>query len=1448
MNETQRKRLQKSGQLKIIFTEKQHKIIPVYFHESTWHILQSIRDLAPFQCEEHSHFNFGFFVRQTLESEEGVFISEDRCVGEILDIFADSPPTVEYMLKRRNNKDHLDIRQVNKINNKVNQKKCFEFVATGQVGKLETLLSGGFDPNFLSEETGESPLTFSASSKAPSNFTDVIMTLVNGGAITHYRNRDGITPMHKAVLDTKRDAVKMLLILGASPSPLDSKFITPLFRACQLSNTREICEILMRERCVVGCSDFNGWSELHHASKAGLVDIMELLIWYGANVNSQNSGGNTPLHICGVHGQEAAAIVLLRRGVNREILNYSNRTPYQVAIISGNKNVAKRIDQHDENEVVKFSDRPSYNPRARPVSQMYQLCVTNKTRKKSIRNPNVSKLKQNDPVSTPNDNLGVSKFGSLKRSMFRTTKKATLERVRVRAVNTGNSYAVTRNYTPQVKEDIALTAGDNIEVLNIGKDGFIEGISNGKQGWFPGTCVELINVNKTAPKKGNSPIYQSLKFKKIKIKRSTKGFCFSVRGATCDLENYHPTPVVPSLQYVAQVDKAGAAERAGLEVGHFILCINGQNVVTMPHNEVVELVRTTKKVLEMTVTRSLQIQKPEVPPRARPVQKMVDTDSTAVRSSDSELGRLREHVAQSGKDSRRVGHVNPLFLLHGAAENITPPDTNVHNYATVHKDGKGELRTQISADEEQVYMYGQKKEVINELQSKSDTFLASKISDDNKLVHIQRNSNRDSIEYSYNNDSSSSNADMKTDSKVSDFTIESGQFYNSQGEIVTSELGLETEITKADSIYVDDEIEANEYSENDQNQFKYEGNYSMFNQRFSNASLENNKADSTFDDEGDFTPYERLSPIEEPPYDTLDRMDLYYSAPYEGEDTYDRLNYGGQYFPSEDTLEGELTGDFDYEQYDQLDRDPVEYEHLQTVEEFYQLVGDSDQQLANEYRRETSEVETANADVIEGKVEEGNVNLSQFAKAVLEKSLNLKTRRSQQTESNSASETGSNLSLKNSDSDKKGESQTSDLGSSTYETENTLQEALPNSLISPTRKLDNLSTQDIPFQNKIRAEEYSYLLDPPNSENENEFPSQSQGICNTQFDLCTIQNESPATIRRLSNSAQLDEQNPQHWKRMLKKVHREKPSKLDEANQFISRQLSSESKSCESIYTQNITSLSPTDNRITYTLQDEQTIAGRIPSIYNEEVSPDYEDNTAYWKGHYNTTRSVTKKSISDSELSKLTGQITSPPEKGSPPKPNYLTFPGDLPQGGPEKEDLTFEPYLDYTPTPLDIQADSPPHSFLYSPGIPSPPPSYVLMPPPEWFDGIDPEMLPPPPDIEKSFNQDNYLPPPPSNLELHTMSNQATQDDVTPPDEILYRMDLKHSRQFKKTAEWSTDEVGEWLESFGMEMYQNAFIDNDIQGSHLGLLDKEDLSALGITKLGHKMTIIKEISKLHF
>lgn len=69
---------------------------------------------------------------------------------------------------------------------------------------------------------------------------------------------------------------------------------------------------------------------LSQACRNGLVHHLEHLLVYGADMESKNASGNTPLHVCAVNNQEACARMLLFRGANRGALNYANQTPYQV--------------------------------------------------------------------------------------------------------------------------------------------------------------------------------------------------------------------------------------------------------------------------------------------------------------------------------------------------------------------------------------------------------------------------------------------------------------------------------------------------------------------------------------------------------------------------------------------------------------------------------------------------------------------------------------------------------------------------------------------------------------------------------------------------------------------------------------------------------------------------------------------------------------------------------------------------------------------------------------------------------------------------------------------------------------------------------------------------------------------------------------------------------------
>nr|CAB3457556.1 unnamed protein product [Digitaria exilis] len=78
-----------------------------------------------------------------------------------------------------------------------------------------------------------------------------------------------------------------------------------------------------------------GLSLVHLACRLADLGMVELLLQYGANVNSTDSRGRTPLHHCILKGRHAYAKLLLSRGADSQARDRDGRTALQYAIDSG---------------------------------------------------------------------------------------------------------------------------------------------------------------------------------------------------------------------------------------------------------------------------------------------------------------------------------------------------------------------------------------------------------------------------------------------------------------------------------------------------------------------------------------------------------------------------------------------------------------------------------------------------------------------------------------------------------------------------------------------------------------------------------------------------------------------------------------------------------------------------------------------------------------------------------------------------------------------------------------------------------------------------------------------------------------------------------------------------------------------------------------------------------
>jgi len=123
------------------------------------------------------------------------------------------------------------------------------------------------------------------------------------------RDNYGRTALIQAAIDTRIDAMRLLLNSGASPD----------------------------------IQDKSGWSALHFAARSRSAEAIELLVSHGATVDIADSYGNTPLWraVFNYRGDGGAVSTLLRLGADSHFKNKHGNSPADLAKKIANYDVKK---------------------------------------------------------------------------------------------------------------------------------------------------------------------------------------------------------------------------------------------------------------------------------------------------------------------------------------------------------------------------------------------------------------------------------------------------------------------------------------------------------------------------------------------------------------------------------------------------------------------------------------------------------------------------------------------------------------------------------------------------------------------------------------------------------------------------------------------------------------------------------------------------------------------------------------------------------------------------------------------------------------------------------------------------------------------------------------------------------------------------------------------------
>uniref|UniRef100_A0A3P8UBZ8 SH3 and multiple ankyrin repeat domains protein 3 n=1 Tax=Amphiprion percula TaxID=161767 RepID=A0A3P8UBZ8_AMPPE len=570
--------------------------------------------------------NYGLF-QPAFNGRAGKFLDEERLLKEYPLPPITPIPYLEFRYKRRvYTQSYVDDKQLAKLHTKANLKRFMEHVHQKNVEKVSKWLEKGLDPNFHDSDSGECPLTLAVQLEES---CELIKVLRSGGAHLDFRTRDGITALHRAVLCRNSAALTTLLDLGASPDYKDSRGLTPLYHSAMVGGAPYCCELLLQDHATIGMTDENGWQEIHQACRYGNVQHLEHLLFYGADMSSQNASGNTALHLCALYNQDSCARVLLFRGANKDIKNYNNQTAFQVAIIAGNFDLAEIIKIHKTSDVVPFRETPSYTKRRRAG-------VTRATAGNGLSSPrslirSASDNALESPASSPGPSLQSLETHHDTRFLLVCSPSG--------GGHVETSPPPSPPLTPQMRKRRLYSAvpgrtfiatplhrGERVKVLSIGEGGFWEGSVKGRTGWFPAECVEEVQMRQYDPR---------LETREDRTKRLFRHYTV---GSYDNYTSYS------KAFFSRKIHDGFFSKKTFLECfsspfyiissyGTFLQHVNGTDVVKVGHRQVVSLIRQGgSRLLMKVVSVSRKSETNLIRKKAPPPPKRAPSTSLTLRS------------------------------------------------------------------------------------------------------------------------------------------------------------------------------------------------------------------------------------------------------------------------------------------------------------------------------------------------------------------------------------------------------------------------------------------------------------------------------------------------------------------------------------------------------------------------------------------------------------------------------------------------------------------------------------------------------------------------------------------------------------------------------------------------------------------------------------------------
>ena len=205
-------------------------------------------------------------------------------------------------------------------------------ISSGDIDGVRLLLEAGADPNRYADDAGEPPAPVTYAAVRAGSPADLVDLLLARGADPAAPGPDGRSPYALAVSQGRTDLAELLRSYGAVQ---DASATDELLSACMNGDLSTARDRLERDPGLLGSlTDVQQAGALAHASLTGNAAAVSVMLELGFAVNAPGELGATALHTAAYAGSVDVAELLLSRGADLEATdeNWSS-TPLGWALV-----------------------------------------------------------------------------------------------------------------------------------------------------------------------------------------------------------------------------------------------------------------------------------------------------------------------------------------------------------------------------------------------------------------------------------------------------------------------------------------------------------------------------------------------------------------------------------------------------------------------------------------------------------------------------------------------------------------------------------------------------------------------------------------------------------------------------------------------------------------------------------------------------------------------------------------------------------------------------------------------------------------------------------------------------------------------------------------------------------------------------------------------------------